>query len=98
MTATLELTREAIERIDASRQADDVLALPDQLRDALWRVESASLEPHDAPGGLVIAGMGGSAIGGELARAALGLPQHVAALGAEIFRAGIAAHQRHRLA
>ena len=72
MTATLELTREAIERIDASRQADDVLALPDQLRDALWRVESASLEPHDAPGGLVIAGMGGSAIGGELARAALG--------------------------
>ena len=72
MTATLELTREAVERIDASRLIDDVLAMPEQLRDALWRVESASLVPHDAPGGLVIAGMGGSAIGGALARAALG--------------------------
>ncbi len=46
--------------------------MPEQLRDALWRVESAGLEPHDAPGGLVVAGMGGSAIGGALARAALG--------------------------
>lgn len=72
MTATLELTRDAIERVDASRQLDDVLALPDQLRDALWRVESAGVEAHDAPGGLVIAGMGGSGIGGALARAALG--------------------------
>ncbi len=51
---------------------DDVLGMPDQLRDALWRVESANLEPHDAPGGLVVAGMGGSAIGGALASAALG--------------------------
>ena len=47
-------------------------ALPEHLRDALWRVESAKLEPHDAPGGLIVAGMGGSAIGGALARAALG--------------------------
>ena len=72
MTATQELTREAIERVDASRLIDDVLALPEQLRDALWRVEAASLAPQDSPGGLVIAGMGGSAIGGALARAALG--------------------------
>jgi len=72
LSATLELTRERIERVDASRQLDDILALPEQLRDALWRVEAARLEPHDAPGGLVIAGMGGSAIGGALARAALG--------------------------
>jgi glucose/mannose-6-phosphate isomerase len=35
-------------------------------------VESTQLEHHDAPGGLVVAGMGGSAIGGALARAALG--------------------------
>ncbi len=49
-----------------------MLGLPDHLRDALWRVESSNLEPHDAPGGLVVAGMGGSAIGGSLARAALG--------------------------
>jgi glucose/mannose-6-phosphate isomerase len=72
LTVTGELTREAIERIDASRMLDDVLAMPEQLRDALWRVEAASLEAHDSPGGLVIAGMGGSGIGGALARAALG--------------------------
>jgi glucose/mannose-6-phosphate isomerase len=57
---------------DPTGQLNDVLGLPDQLRDALWRVESANLEPHDAPGGLVVAGMGGSAVGGALARAALG--------------------------
>lgn len=50
---------------------DDVLGLPDQLRDAVWRIESARLEPADAAG-LMICGMGGSAIGGELAAAALG--------------------------
>jgi glucose/mannose-6-phosphate isomerase len=72
LTATFELSRDAIDRIDVSHQIDDVLAMPEQLRDALWRVESAALELHDAPGGLVIAGMGGSAIGGALARAALG--------------------------
>jgi glucose/mannose-6-phosphate isomerase len=50
---------------------DDVLAIPDHLRDALWRVESARLEPSEAAG-LMVCGMGGSAIGGDLARAALG--------------------------
>jgi len=50
---------------------DDVLGIPDQLRDALWRVESARLEPVAAEG-LLVCGMGGSAIGGELAAAALG--------------------------
>jgi glucose/mannose-6-phosphate isomerase len=50
---------------------DDVLGIPDQLRDALWRIESARLEPADAAG-LMICGMGGSAIGGDLATAALG--------------------------
>src|SRR6185436_15190848 len=50
---------------------DDVLAIPDHLRDALWRVESARLEPA-AAAGLMVCGMGGSAIGGDLAAAALG--------------------------
>jgi glucose/mannose-6-phosphate isomerase len=50
---------------------DDVLAIPDHLRDALWRVESARLEPAGAAG-LILCGMGGSAIGGDLAAAALG--------------------------
>ena len=39
----------AIRAADRSNQLDDVLALPDHLRDALWRVESARLEPFDAP-------------------------------------------------
>jgi glucose/mannose-6-phosphate isomerase len=57
---------------DPSNQLDDVLAIPDHLSDALWRVESARLEPFDAPGGLVVCGMGGSAVGGDLAAAAFG--------------------------
>jgi glucose/mannose-6-phosphate isomerase len=62
---------EDIRAVDPSNQLDDVLALPDHLRDALWRVESAGLEPAEATG-LVVCGMGGSAVGGLLARAALG--------------------------
>lgn len=50
---------------------DDVLAIPDHLSDALWRVESARLEPGNGAG-LAVCGMGGSAIGGDLAAAALG--------------------------
>ena len=50
---------------------DDILAIPDHLGDALWRVESARLEPFETAG-LAICGMGGSAIGGDLAAAALG--------------------------
>ena len=50
---------------------DDVLAIPDHLRDALWRVESARLTPIESAG-LLVCGMGGSAIGGDLARATLG--------------------------
>jgi glucose/mannose-6-phosphate isomerase len=72
LTAAATLDREAIAAVDAGRQLDDILALPDHLRDALWRVESANLEAHDATGGLIVAGMGGSGIGGALARAALG--------------------------
>jgi glucose/mannose-6-phosphate isomerase len=72
LSTTVDLSREAITAIDSARQIDDILDMPDHLRDALWRVESANLEPVDAPGGLIVAGMGGSAIGGTLARAALG--------------------------
>ena len=51
---------------------DDVLAQPLQLPDALWRARSADIPQRDLPGGLVVCGMGGSAIGGDLAVAALG--------------------------
>jgi glucose/mannose-6-phosphate isomerase len=50
---------------------DDVLAIPDHLRDALWRVETARIVPADSIG-MLVCGMGGSAIGGDLARDALG--------------------------
>ncbi|HWX88634.1 MAG TPA: bifunctional phosphoglucose/phosphomannose isomerase, partial [Solirubrobacteraceae bacterium] len=66
------LTREAIAQVDLSGQLGDVLSLPEHLRDGLWRVESAIMAEWYTPGGLVVAGMGGSAIGGALARAALG--------------------------
>jgi glucose/mannose-6-phosphate isomerase len=54
-----------------SAMLDDVLAFPDQLRDALWRIESARLEPQPAAG-VLVCGMGGSAIGGELAAGTFG--------------------------
>jgi glucose/mannose-6-phosphate isomerase len=50
---------------------DDVLAQPGQFDDALWRVESAGI-PRSASSSLVLCGMGGSAIGADLARAAIG--------------------------
>jgi glucose/mannose-6-phosphate isomerase len=67
-----DLGPDSVRAFDASGQFADVLALHEHLGDALWRVESASIEPQDSPGGLVVAGMGGSAIGGLLARAVLG--------------------------
>ncbi len=62
---------DAIRKVDSGSQADDVLHLPDHLRDALWRFESAGIEPSESSG-LVACGMGGSGVGGALARAALG--------------------------
>jgi glucose/mannose-6-phosphate isomerase len=72
LTTSGELTRDAVAAVDRADHIEDIIAWPDHLRDALWRVQSANLEPHDAPGGLVVAGMGGSSIGGALARAVLG--------------------------
>jgi glucose/mannose-6-phosphate isomerase len=60
-----------IREVDQSNQLDAVLALPDHLSDALWRFESAGLERRELQG-LIVCGMGGSAIGGVLARAAIG--------------------------
>jgi glucose/mannose-6-phosphate isomerase len=49
---------------------DAVRALPEHLRDALWRIETARAATMEAPAAFVC-GMGGSAIGGDLAIAAL---------------------------
>jgi glucose/mannose-6-phosphate isomerase len=72
MQTTTTLDQETISAVDTSDLLTDVLAIPEHLRDALWKVESAGLEPWDSPGGMIVAGMGGSAIGGQLARAVLG--------------------------
>jgi glucose/mannose-6-phosphate isomerase len=66
------LDTDTIERVDRSGMLGDVLAAPLQLGDALWRTQSAGIRPRDLAGGLVVCGMGGSAIGGDLALAALG--------------------------
>lgn len=68
----MKLDSLSIDQLDSAYQLADIVAMPEHLGDALWRVESAGMEPWDSPGGLVVAGMGGSAIGGVLARAALG--------------------------
>jgi glucose/mannose-6-phosphate isomerase len=66
------LDKDSIEAVDPRGMLGDVLAQPLQLGDALWRTQSAGIRPRDLPGGLVVCGMGGSAIGGDLATAALG--------------------------
>ncbi len=67
---------EQIARVDTSNQVGDVLAQPSHLQDALWRVETAALDRHaelarDGESPLLVCGMGGSAVGGDLAAAAL---------------------------
>ena len=57
---------------DSTGQLGEALDLAEHLRDALWRVESAGIPAAHSPGGLLVAGMGGSAIGGTLAAAAIG--------------------------
>jgi len=67
-----DLSSAAVEGADPGGMLGDVLAQPQQLLDAIWRVESARLPRLDAPGGLVVCGMGGSGVGGDLAAAILG--------------------------
>jgi glucose/mannose-6-phosphate isomerase len=66
------LDREAVEAVDTQLLVRDVEAQAHQLEDALWRVESAWIPSDEYPGGLMVCGMGGSAIGGDLAAAAVG--------------------------
>jgi glucose/mannose-6-phosphate isomerase len=62
----------ACQAVDSTGQFGETLGLAEHLRDALWRVDSANLAPVDAHGGLIVAGMGGSSVGGRLASGALG--------------------------
>ena len=69
------LSRDQVDAVDKARHVDDVLAMPQQLEDALWRVESAGLQRTlgqvDGLTNVLVCGMGGSAMGGDLAQAAL---------------------------
>ena len=62
----------ACRAVDSTGQFAETLGLAEHLRDALWRVDSADIAPVDAQGGLIVAGMGGSSVGGRLAAGALG--------------------------
>jgi len=66
------LSREAVAAIDRAGLVRDVEAQPHQLEDVLWRVEAAAIPARERPGGLTVCGVGGSAIGGDLAAAAIG--------------------------
>jgi glucose/mannose-6-phosphate isomerase len=66
------LDPDAVAAVDVSDLLSDIVGLPEHVRDAKWKVESAQLQPWDSPAGLIVAGMGGSGIGGLLARAMLG--------------------------
>lgn len=57
--------------VDSTSQFAEALDLATHLRDALWRVDSAGIVASEAPGGFVIAGMGGSGVGALLALGAL---------------------------
>lgn len=67
-----DLSPERIESIDSAGMAAAILELPDHMRDALWRVETAAIAPVESSHGLVVAGMGGSSAGGMLAKAVIG--------------------------
>jgi glucose/mannose-6-phosphate isomerase len=67
-----ELDREAVAAVDSTGQINEITDLSVHLRDALWRVDSAGIAPSDTRGGIIVAGMGGSAVGGRLAAGALG--------------------------
>jgi glucose/mannose-6-phosphate isomerase len=66
------LDREAVAAVDSTNQIGEILDLHIHLRDALWRVDSAAIKSCDTPGGVIVAGMGGSAVGGRLAAGAIG--------------------------
>lgn len=63
--------KQRLDELDSGEQYEATMALPDHLRDALWRFSSAKIDAVDSSG-LLVCGMGGSAIGGDLAAAALG--------------------------
>ena len=67
-----ELTRAAIDALDSGDSLADTLGMDHQLGDALWRADAAQIPAAQNSEGLVVCAMGGSAIGADLALAAIG--------------------------
>ena len=66
---TMNLTAEAIKRIDRTDMLGRVMSMPQHFREASERVKSVQVKlQSDRIRNIVIAGMGGSAIGGELVK------------------------------
>src|SRR5947209_11537456 len=68
----MTLTSQAIAAVDTRGMLGDVLAQPHQYEDAIWRTDSAGIEPGQFARGVLICGMGGSAFGADLAAPAAG--------------------------
>lgn len=66
------LARPMVERADPRRMIDDVVAQPHHLRAAVTMLRAVDLPHGEFPGGLVVCGIGGSALAGELAAAIAG--------------------------
>lgn len=69
--ATNALSADSVSAVDKSFLVGDILTIADHIDDALFKAESAMIEPADTRS-LVVCGMGGSAIGADLAVAAIG--------------------------
>jgi glucose/mannose-6-phosphate isomerase len=69
---TEPLAPAAIGLADSYGLVDDVLAQPAHLRAALRMLDGLALERRERSGGMLVCGMGGSAIGADLAAAAIG--------------------------
>ncbi|MFJ9774018.1 SIS domain-containing protein [Kitasatospora sp. NPDC101157] len=66
------LARPAVERADPRLMIDDVLAQPAHLRDALDLLDEVELPRGEFPGGLVVCGVGGSGLAGDVTAAIIG--------------------------
>ncbi|MBS2531535.1 hypothetical protein KGQ20_01990 [Catenulispora sp. NF23] len=66
------LARPAVERADARLMINDVVAQPRHIREALTLLNGVDLPRGDFPGGLVICGVGGSGLAGDITAAIVG--------------------------
>ncbi len=68
MSFVHRITLEDIRRIDAKDMAGHIARMGEQVRDAIQRFTDAAVSVPAGSGPIIILGMGGSAIGGDLAR------------------------------